>query len=287
MEPLTLKVITPGATLAVRVYVGDSDPIFLLHGGPGGYDYLGPVAVMLSFRHHVVSYDQRGGGLSSRHGPYRIEDHINDLEILRQHIGVQRIHLFGHSWGGLLVQLYAHARPERIASMVLCNSSAGVGRGYIQENQRILRTVTWKNPLLVPALNFGARMSMFGLDIGFRQSSKLLAPLYFFQPQKVAKDDLEILSRFEYSCFTGTTNSIKRTHRNLLKKLASSINVPVLLLYGKHDLLRDSAALLYKRFPGSQEIWFEYSGHFPWIEEPERFREVLTTFYKSVAPPFD
>jgi proline iminopeptidase len=136
-----MHVTTPGANLAVRIYAGDSEPIILLHGGPGGYDYLGPIADMLAPQHHVVSYDQRGGGQSSRNGPYRIDNHIKDLEIIRQHIGAGRIHLFGHSWGGLLAQLYASTYPQHVASMVLCSSAAGLG-GSLPDRNFVLDSKT-------------------------------------------------------------------------------------------------------------------------------------------------
>lgn len=94
----TIKITEHGITLAIRIYPGDStEPIVLLHGGPGLDDYLAPIAQFLAPTFHVVTYDQRGSGASSHHGPYRIQDHVNDLEVLRQHLGTEHLHLFGHS----------------------------------------------------------------------------------------------------------------------------------------------------------------------------------------------
>ena len=57
----------------------------LCHGGPGGYDYLGPVADMVSDVCQVVRYDQRGSGRSQPVGPYDVSIFIDDLEELRKH----------------------------------------------------------------------------------------------------------------------------------------------------------------------------------------------------------
>ena len=117
----TLRITSPGATLAARHYAGSGEPIVLLHGGPGMGDYFDSLGEMLS-PHRVVSYDQRGCGKSSCDGSFEITDQIADLDAIRKHLGASRMHLFGHSWDGLLGQLYAKAHPERVASMVLCCS---------------------------------------------------------------------------------------------------------------------------------------------------------------------
>src|SRR5512132_114681 len=114
-----LRIATPGATLAVSHYPGSGEPIVLLHGGPGMGDYFGSFPETLS-PHRVVSYDQRGCGQSSGDGSFDVDKQVADLDAIRQHLGVDRLHLFGHSWGGLLAQLYAKAQPQHVASLALC-----------------------------------------------------------------------------------------------------------------------------------------------------------------------
>ncbi len=98
------RVRAPGASLAVYDHGGEGDAVLLLHGDPGVPDYLEPVAEMLvPFGLRPVRFDQRGSGgsLSTdlRFGPL---DHVADVEAVRSHVGVERVHVFGHSWGGLL-----------------------------------------------------------------------------------------------------------------------------------------------------------------------------------------
>ena len=87
--------------LAWRERPGPGIPVVFLSGGPGMPDYLGDVSDLLTDR-WVVRYDQRGTGASvARDDDYSCAAHIGDLELLRQNLGVEKIALFGHSWGGV------------------------------------------------------------------------------------------------------------------------------------------------------------------------------------------
>jgi len=123
-----LRIKSQGATIAGRRYRGSGETIVLLHGGPGMGDYFASLARILSPPHDVVSYDQRGCGKSICDGSFAVDQQLEDLDAIRQHLGARRSHLFGHSWGGLLGQLYAKAYPEHVASPVLCCSMANTGR---------------------------------------------------------------------------------------------------------------------------------------------------------------
>jgi proline iminopeptidase len=68
---------------------GQGIPLVLIQGGPGSYDYLGPVAEMLDNRgYRVIRYEQRGSWRSEKKGPYDVETFIEDLEHLRIHLGL-------------------------------------------------------------------------------------------------------------------------------------------------------------------------------------------------------
>src|SRR5262245_60281461 len=123
----SLRVASSGAMLAVRHYSGTGEPIVLLHGGPGMGDYFDTFPETLSPPYRVVSYDQRGCGASACNGSFDVKAQVADLDAVRMHFGADRIHVFGHSWGGMLGQLYAMAHPDRVASLVLCCSRANTG----------------------------------------------------------------------------------------------------------------------------------------------------------------
>ena len=99
-----------------------AQPVLVLHGGPGA----GISPFMRRFfdpaRYHIVLFDQRGTGRSRPHGG--LEENttwhlVEDIERLREHLGVQRWHLFGGSWGSTLAVLYAQRYPERATALML------------------------------------------------------------------------------------------------------------------------------------------------------------------------
>lgn len=96
--------------------------VLFLHGGPGA----GAGAVHRRFfdPHHwrLVIFDQRGAGRSRPLGSLvanTTQDLVNDIEVLRKHLGIERWLLFGGSWGSTLALAYAQAYPDRVAGLVL------------------------------------------------------------------------------------------------------------------------------------------------------------------------
>jgi pimeloyl-ACP methyl ester carboxylesterase len=98
-EARSFDVPSNGATIAVRTHHACGEAVVLLHGGPGCPDYLQPVAQSLARHLRGVTFDQRGVGGSTATGTFAIEDYLSDIEAVRRRLGVERIHLLGHSWG--------------------------------------------------------------------------------------------------------------------------------------------------------------------------------------------
>ncbi|WP_419910710.1 alpha/beta fold hydrolase [Hoeflea sp.] len=101
--------------------------VLLLHGGPG--DGVSPRMPRLfdPDRWHIVAMDQRGGGRSRPHAGETLEalnantvEHLlNDIERLRNLLGIDRWHVYGSSWGASLAQAYAHAHMARVSGLLL------------------------------------------------------------------------------------------------------------------------------------------------------------------------
>ncbi len=111
---------------------GTGVPVVLCHGGPGGYDDLGPVAAMIADLAVVHRYDQRGCGRSERRPPYDLETYLADLDGLRAHCGYDRWMVGGHSWGANLALAYALRYPHRVRGLIyLCGT--GLSQGWKEE----------------------------------------------------------------------------------------------------------------------------------------------------------
>ena len=100
----------------------DGIPVVLLHGGPGAG--AGPMHRRFFDPDHyrIIVFDQRGAGRSAPLGS--IENNtakllVEDIETLREHLRIDKWHLFGGSWGSTLAMLYAIAHPERCISLTM------------------------------------------------------------------------------------------------------------------------------------------------------------------------
>ncbi|MDK8180788.1 alpha/beta fold hydrolase [Paenibacillus sp. UMB4589-SE434] len=102
-----------------HIVQGQGIPIVLIHGGPGSYDYLEPVAELLDKScFQIIRYEQRGSWRSEKTGPYDVETFIEDLEQLRIHLGVKNWIVCGHSWGASLALAYSTKYSSNVTALI-------------------------------------------------------------------------------------------------------------------------------------------------------------------------
>lgn len=108
---------------------GPNLPVILLHGGPGFNSYYLKPLEALGDQRTVIRYDQLGAGKS---GPMTdttmmtIAHFVAELDSLRSHLGYDKVHLIGHSWGTMLALEYYRAHPEHVASLTLASAALDV-----------------------------------------------------------------------------------------------------------------------------------------------------------------
>ena len=97
-------------------------PIVFLHGGPGGGIDKDHRRFFDPRHYHVILFDQRGCGRSTPLAELRENttwDLVNDIEKLRVHLGIEKWHVFGGSWGSTLALAYAVTHPDRVSALIL------------------------------------------------------------------------------------------------------------------------------------------------------------------------
>jgi proline iminopeptidase len=113
--------------------------LFLLHGGPGG-DHVGfksTVARLVDVA-QLVYVDHRGSGRSAASDPstYTLDENIDDVDALRDYLGLDSICLLGSSYGGMVAQGYAIRYPDRVSNMVLCATAPSYR--FLEDAKRIV-----------------------------------------------------------------------------------------------------------------------------------------------------
>ncbi len=111
----------------------DGKPALVVHGGPGTGSRPGARRSFDPTRYRIIQLDQRGCGRSLPHASNPATDMsvnttwhlVRDMELLREHLGVERWLLFGGSWGSALILAYAERHPERVSEIVLIGVTTG------------------------------------------------------------------------------------------------------------------------------------------------------------------
>lgn len=286
-DTVSVFVQTKGARLSVRDSGGDGTPIVFLSGGPGMPDYLEEIAKLVPGR-RVVTYDQRGtGGSTVTNGDYSTEAHVADLEQLREHLGVEQLHLFGHSWGGLLAQLYATAHLSSVASLFLCSPTPGVGDDWVAMERDVMAYS--KKRCSSGAFAMMGLRSLLGRipRLGQRSLQKMYAQVWlnYQNPDSALPASTSVLDGIGQRTTFATRASAMSLPTDFLDSVLPQATFPFFVMFGENDIYGEHTQLVVKRYPNATvELWPE-CGHLPWLDAPARFENQLKSFYDADSAP--
>ena len=105
---------------------GKGEPLMIVHGGPGAsHDYFLPHLLPLARNNRLIFIDERGSGKSGKLENaklYTVENMVEDVEAVRKALGLGKMALLGHSFGGVLAQAYALKYQENLSHLILCST---------------------------------------------------------------------------------------------------------------------------------------------------------------------
>ena len=251
---------------------------FLIHGGPGG-DHTGfkPAFTPLSARMQLVYFDHRGQGRSAQGDPatYTLDQNVEDMEALRQHLGLGPIVSIGTSYGGMVAMAHAARYPASVSHLVLIVTAAH--SGFIARAQQIVRErATAEQQRVCDMLWAGELNTVERL----RHFYAVMGPLY----------------SYKYDAKTAATTRSRGTNspapfnrafapdgflRNYdLRPELRNIRVPTLILAGRHDWIcaPEFSEEIHRLIPGSELRIFEHSSHSIRVDEPEAMIEAIAGF---------
>jgi pimeloyl-ACP methyl ester carboxylesterase len=242
-------------------------PLLCLHGGPGSsHGYFTALERLADEGRQVVLYDQLGCGDSDRPDDdslWTLELFVAEVAAVREALGLDRVHLLGTSWGGMLALEYALTRPAGLAGLVLSSTLASADQ-WVAEARRLLA------------------------ELGPDATDEDLMAAHFCRldppPPELAiwkaKRNPAVYEAMwgpnEYTC-TGRLSGWDVRDR------LGEIRVPTLVISGRYDMSTPAiASTLVEGIPGAGYVLMERSAHVPVIEEPERYREVVADFLQRV-----
>ena len=257
-------------------------PLVVIHGGPVmDHSYFIPHLDALARKYQLIFYDQRASGRSSvavDNATMNIKGLVNDIEMLRQELGYEKINLMGHSWGGLLAMNYAIDFPERLDKLILSNSMAPNVQDWNAESQEIGARVTQQDQAERQALiSSGALASEDP-----REAVRTLL-LQSFKHQMYDQANLQKLNLYVPIDFNQRNQAFSALGPDLAAfdyyADLSQVKCPVLAVYGVTEpATHIYAAKMVGAFPNARLEVIQNSGHFPFIENPEGFNKAVLAF---------
>jgi proline-specific peptidase len=267
--------------------VGDLDaatPLLALHGGPGStHNYFGPLESLLSER-PVVLYDQIGCGKSDR--PTDIEWNVyvfrDEVAAVREQLGLERIHLLGTSWGGMLAQEHVLSGAHGIVSLILSSTLANLALW----NEEQLKLKAQLASEVVEVLDRHEAAGTYD-DPEYEEAMGAYFDRHFYRgPRPRAELDAMANGRAPdvYRAMQGpnewtTTGALKGWDT---RERLHEIDVPTLVIRGRYDMCTEPiAAELVSGIAGAREVVMEQSSHTPVLEETDRYLEVISSFMRE------
>ncbi|MEV7522317.1 proline iminopeptidase-family hydrolase [Streptomyces sp. NPDC091371] len=261
-------------------------PLLVLHGGPGfPHDYLEDLARLADGDdgRPVVFYDQLGCGKSDRPADdpalWTLATFVGELAAVREALGLERVHLFGHSWGAMLALQYALDRPAPgLASLTLAGGCASAPL-YAAEARR-----------LYDSLPAGVRGTIERHEAqGTTDSEEYTGATTEFYSRWLCRLDpypdhlmrsFTRLSEDVYGTMLGTEWNVSGNLKDWdVTARLGELDLPVLVTSGRHDEMTPAAVRpLADGIAGAEWVVFEESAHFTTAEEPEHYRQVLAAF---------
>ncbi|WP_309627643.1 alpha/beta fold hydrolase [Brevundimonas sp.] len=289
---LERRVPVEGGDLYVRVngnLRSENAPLLMLHGGPGGACWQMFPALPLATDRAIVLYDQLDSGRSAYPGDpanWTIERYASEIAAVRDTLGLERFHLLGHSWGGILAARHASARPPGLISLILQGAPMS-SRGWASsmdellavmpdsQGQRIANPGADADPEAVQAA-FGAFMQT---HLG-RSPSPPYARAYMRDLALDRGDALAAAAMGEgIPRMTGFLANFDE------EPLLDRIDVPTLLLSGQHDVITPATnrALLPRLEKGSALVLAD-AGHMAQFDQPDAWRRAVRDFIATAEP---
>jgi len=239
-----MSVVTIGSEIVHYEVLGRGRPLFFLHGWVGSWRYWVPTMQAVSFQYRAYALDLWGFGDTSKHpDKYSLDSQVDLLDQFMDHLGIAKIALIGHGLGAVVGLSFALQFPRFVDRMML----TGLPLGPYNINPRL-------GSASIDELIEWLLGKLTGADAARAEAPKV-----------------------DKQAITLSLESIEKI--NTLQ-LASDLETPCLLVYGQNDpAIQQPTIDTLENLPlQSHVIFFDESGHFPMLDEPNQYNRLLNDF---------
>ena len=274
---------------------GHGQPLMIVHGGPGAsHDYFLPYLLPLARHYRVVFIDERGSGRSQKledRSAYTTENMVEDVEAVRQALGLGKISLLGHSYGGALAQAYALKYQRNLSHLILASTWSSTAA----MNQVFVRMKENMTPELRERIDKLEAQGLFGHGKDYEKNrytnDYMIAAWgegYFpyvyrnrpdpnYDPLAAGNMSWDLYREMwgEHGEFVidGNLKSVEYTNR------LASIKVPTLILVGEHDECDPSLSqTMHAKIAGSKLVILPNAGHMTFVDQTGMFIKAVDGF---------
>ncbi len=276
--------------------VGRGSPLMILHGGPGSsHNYFLPYLLPLMRTHRLVFIDERGSGKSSKFPDpkqYTVANMVEDTETVRQALGLGKISLLGHSYGGVVAQAYALKYQSNLAHLILSSTFASTK----ELNEALAKVKSEMAPADRKRLDDLEAAGLFGKGQQWEHGryTEEYAKLawgkgyypYLYQnrpdPNYDPTHDVTNTAWDVYREMWGSQGEFivdgNLAEVEYVDRLAQ-IKVATLIIVGDHDESDPKMSVeMHEKITGSQLVVLPKSGHMTFVDQPEKFLAAVQGF---------
>jgi pimeloyl-ACP methyl ester carboxylesterase len=258
-----------------------SGPLLVCHpGGPGGSaaEFRGFAGLDDTFE--LVLLCPRGSLGSDPADDYSLASYVGDVEVLREHLGVEQLDLLGFSHGGCVAMSYAAAQPAHVRRLLLVDTLAVWGEEAEAAMQRGVEARSGE-----PWFADAAKAIEEEQAGEFASAAELIAnlqrqiPLYFHRWEGNEQAGRELAEDFAEAKPLHHFNTVELPTLDLRDELRA-IEAPTLVVVGDDDFICGPACAdaIFRELANAQLVTIRDSGHPVYLEQPEAFRAALTDF---------
>jgi proline iminopeptidase len=275
--------------------LGRGAPLVIVHGGPGAsHDYFLPYLLPLARHNKLIFIDERGSGRSQKledPSGYTVENMVEDVETVRQALGLGKISLLGHSYGGALAQAYALKYQANLTHLILgstWSSTKAINEIFVHMKQNMSPELRERIDKLEAAGLFGHgkdyEKNRYTNDYMIAAWGEGYFPYLYqnrpdpnYDPVDSGKISWELYREMwgEHGEFIidGNLKSVEYTDR------LAAIKVPTLILVGDHDESDQSLSqAMHEKIAGSKMVIFPKAGHMTFVDDTGMFIKTIDEF---------